>query len=242
MTGVYGLFRLLILLFIPLNVAWQMTLALFAVLTMTVGNLMALLQDDLKRMLAFSTIANVGYILLGLSTNNVTGLTGALFQILNHALVKALLFLCTGSFFRQTRTRSLRELEGIGRRMPVSSGLFLLGLISLAGIPPLNMFWSEWTILVASFRTNVLFSISMIGNLVLSAAYCLRVVQSIYIKSESQISLGAEEVSVSLLIPKLMIGVLLVVIGLYAGPFRIAAEDAAKAVLNIQGYVESVLK
>ena len=242
MTGVYGLFRILPLIFIPLQGAWRMTLAIFAVATMFTGNLMALLQDDVKRLLAFSTVANIGYILLGLSTRSLLGLTGGLFHILNHAIVKALLFLCAGSFTYQARTRSLKELEGIGRRMPVTGALFILATVAIAGIPPLNLFWSEWTILMAGVEENMMmFSILMVVNLVLSAAYCIRLIQTILLKGETQTSMEATEAPVPMLLPTLALGTLCIVIGLYPGPFRTAAEEAARAALDIQAYFGIVL-
>jgi proton-translocating NADH-quinone oxidoreductase chain N len=124
MTGVYGLLRLLPLVFLPLQGAWTLTLAVFAVASMFTGNLMALLQDDVKRLLAYSTIANVGYILLGLASQTIAGVTGSLFQMLNHAVVKALLFLCSGAYLHQVKTRNLRDLGGIGRRMPLTSAVW----------------------------------------------------------------------------------------------------------------------
>jgi proton-translocating NADH-quinone oxidoreductase chain N len=241
MTGVYSLFRILLLVFAPLQGAWLMTLAVFAVATMFTGNLMALLQDDVKRLLAFSTVANVGYILLGLATGNLLGVTGGLFQILNHAIVKALLFLCVGSFTYRAGTRSLKELAGIGRRMPITGALFILGVVAIAGIPPLNVFWSEWTILMASIEAGMtVFTILMVVNLVLSAAYCLRMIQTILLK-EAQGSREATEVPAPMLLSMLALGTLCVVVGLYPDPFRIAAEEAAKAALNIQSYVNAVL-
>lgn len=233
-TGIYGLIRVLILVFAPLQGAWRMMLAVFAVLTMFTGNLMALMQDDLKRLLAFSTVANVGYIIFGVATGIPSGLTGGLFQVLNHATVKALLFLCAGSFYHQTETRSLKELEGVGRRMPITSLLFVVGVVGLAGIPPLNMFWSEWAIMTGGVEAGMfIFSALMMVNLALSAVYCLRLIQTIILKNETSASSKAAEVSLPLLVPTLVLGILCVVIGLYPGPFRHEAERAAKAALRI---------
>ena len=242
MTGVYGFFRILPLIFAPLQVAWWMTLALFAVATMFTGNLMALLQDDVKRLLAFSTIANVGYILMGLATGSLLGLTASLFQILNHAIVKALLFLCAGSFAQQAKTRSLKELAGIRRKMPVTSTLFIVGVVALAGIPPLNLFWSEWLILLAGVESGMMWvSALMLVNLMFSAVYCLRLIQTILLKDETQTSMEATEAPVPMLLPIVVLGTLCIVIGLYPGPFRTAAQEAARAALDIQAYVGIVL-
>jgi proton-translocating NADH-quinone oxidoreductase chain N len=243
MTGIYGLIRVLHLVFFPLASAWTMTLAIFAIVTMLVGNVMALIQDDVKRLLAYSTIANVGYILLGVALNNLQGLTGSLFQILNHAIVKSLLFFCSGTYFTRVGTRSLQHLGGIGKRMPITTSLFLLGVLALAGLPPLNLFWSEWTILAAGIDAELIgFALLMIFNMTISAAYCLRIIQHLLFRdAPTSVTVKVREVSRGMLLPKIILAGFLVFIGLYPGPFRLLAEEAAQAALNLQAYVHAVL-
>ena len=243
MTGIYALIRVLHLVFPPLTGAWTMTLAIFAIATMLVGNVMALLQTDVKRLLAYSTVANVGYILLGVALNNLEGLTGSLFQILNHAVVKSLLFFCAGTFDTQIGTRDLRQLGGVGKRMPLTTSLFLLGVLALAGFPPLNLFWSEWAILAAGITAERLeFSLFMILNMTLSAAYCLRILQHLLLRDAStSITPNLREAPRHILVPKILLAGTLVLIGFYPGPFRVLAEEAAHAALNLQAYVHALL-
>jgi multicomponent Na+:H+ antiporter subunit D len=243
MTGVYALIRVLHFVFPTLTGAWTITLAIFAIATMFVGNVMALIQTDVKRLLAYSTIANVGYILLGVALNNLQGLTGSLFQILNHAIVKSLLFFCSGTFDIQIGTRNLNQLSGVGKRMPLTTSLFLLGVLALMGLPPLNLFWSEWVILAAGITAERLeFSLLMILNMTLSAAYCLRIFQHLLLHDTStSITPIIREDPWHLLIPKILLAGALVLIGLYPGPFQIFAEEAARAALDIQAYVHAIL-
>ena len=242
-TAAYGLIRVLMFVFPLMYGAWGITLAIFAVLTMFTGNLMALLQDDVKRLLAFSTIANMGYILLGLAIGSLRGLTGSIFHILNHAIVKSLLFLSAGSFIYKTKTRSLQELAGIGRSMPITSGLFAIGVIALAGIPPLNSFWSELTIVTACLEADMLpFCILMILNLALSAAYCLRMIQTIFFKKPTSISEKATEAPKIMLVATIILASLSIVIGLYPSPFQDMAGNAAMASLNRQAYMNVVFR
>jgi len=242
-TAAYGLIRVLMFVFPLMHGAWGITLAIFAIFTMFTGNLMALLQDDVKRLLAFSTIANMGYIMLGLSIGSLRGLTGSLFHILNHAIVKSLLFLSVGSFVYRTNTRSLKELAGIGRSMPISSGLFAIGLIALAGIPPLNFFWSELTIVTACLEADMLpFSVLMILNLALSAAYCLRMIQTIFLREATSISKKATESPKIMLIATIILVSLSIVIGFYPSPFQDVAGNAAEAAFNRQAYIDAVFR
>jgi NADH-quinone oxidoreductase subunit M/multicomponent Na+:H+ antiporter subunit D len=232
-AGVFGLIKVLLVIFASFSGSWRITLAVFAVLTMFVGNLSALLQDDIKRLLAYSTIANMGYILLGLAVGSPLALTGSLFQVLNHAVVKALLFLCTGAFTDRTKTRSLKELAGIRRRMPITGTAFVIGALSMASFPSLNIFWSELTILTAAWEAEMTwFSLLMIINLVFSAAYCLRLIQIVAIRKETSTSKKAKEASRIMLIPIIVLGFLSVLIGVYPGPFQALAEAAAQMVLN----------
>jgi len=200
---------------------------------MFIGNLSALLQDDIKRLLAYSTVANTGYILLGLAIGSHRALTGSLFHILNHAVVKALLFLCAGVFVHGTRTRSLKELAGIRRAMPVTGTVFVIGTLSLASFPPLNIFWSELTIITAGVEAGEpLLSLLMVLNLVFSAAYCLRMIQMTAISKPTSVSKKAQEAPVPMLLPILGLGLLSVLIGVYPAPFQTLAETVAQAVLE----------
>lgn len=188
------------------------------------------MQDDVKRLLAFSTIANAGYILLGLAMGSQKALAGSLFHVLNHAVVSALLFLCAGAFVYKTRTQSLKELRGIRRAMPVTGTAFIIGTLSLASIPPLNLFWSELTIIAAGVEAGMVWlSFLMIVNLVLSAAYCLRIIQVVAIKKETATSKKAKEVSLLMLVPILILLFFSIIIRVYPLPFQTLAETAAQA-------------
>jgi len=174
-TGAYALIRVLLLVFGSMQSVWQMTLAVFAVLTMFGGNIMALLQNDLKRLLAFSTVAQMGYILFGFAIATPYGLSASLFHVMNHAIMKTLLFLCAGAFIRQTKTRDLRKLRGIRKAMPITSASFIIGTIAIAAFPPLNGFWSEMMIVAAGVRAEmIIFSALTLVNMALSVAYYFR--------------------------------------------------------------------
>jgi multicomponent Na+:H+ antiporter subunit D len=116
---------------------------------MVIAALLALGQTDIKRMLAYSSISQVGYIVLGIGLGTPLGILGGLFHLFNHALAKSLLFLNSGSLQMSTGTRNLDEMGGLGKRMPVTAGTTLIGSLSIAGVPPLNGFWSKLIIIVA---------------------------------------------------------------------------------------------
>ncbi|MCK4477344.1 hypothetical protein KAU88_02305 [Candidatus Bathyarchaeota archaeon] len=241
-TGAYALIRILILVFGSMQSVWQITLAVFAVFTMFGGNIMALWQNDLKRLLAFSTIAQMGYIIFGLSTASLSGLTGGLFHIMNHAIMKGLLFLCAGSFIHQVKTRDLKKLRGIRKTMPMTSMFFAIGAIAISAIPPLNGFWSEWMIVTAGIEAEmILFSALMLANMIISVVYYVRVIRIILLEKPTAVSKKAKEAPASMLIPTFILAALCIIIGVYPGPFITMASQAAKAALEVQRYISLML-
>jgi proton-translocating NADH-quinone oxidoreductase chain N len=241
-TATCALIRILLLVFSSAQPAWQMTLAVFAVFTMFGGNIMALLQNDLKRLLAFSTIAHMGYILFGFAIATPYGLTASLFHIINHAIMKTLLFLCAGAFIRQTKTRDLRKLRGIRKTMPVTSAAFIIGTIAIAAFPPLNGFWSEMMIIAAGVRAEmIIFSSLALANMALSVVYYFRLIHIIILEKPTKVSKRATKAPVSMLIPMLILAFLCVFIGVYPGPYIDASSKAAEAMLNIAAYIDAVL-
>ena len=164
-TGIYGLLRVMSLLGV-VPAWWGWTLLGLGLVSGVLGVLWALAQHDLKRVLAYSSVENVGIILLGMGTGvlgmtyrqpvlAVLGLGGAMLHALNHSLFKSLLFLGAGSIVRATGTRTLDELGGVGRWMPLTATAFLLGSVAIVGLPPLNGFVSEWVVVQALLRTGM---------------------------------------------------------------------------------------
>ncbi len=148
--GAYGLARILLSTFGPTTVQLSNYLAILAVVTMTYGGLMALAQTDIKRLLAYSSVSQMGYILFGLgavsSSSSSLGIMGSLLHMVNHAVCKSLLFLSAGVIIHQTGTRDIKNLGGLVGKMPTTAIACLVGAFSLIGTPPLNGFWSEWMI------------------------------------------------------------------------------------------------
>jgi proton-translocating NADH-quinone oxidoreductase chain N len=232
-TGAYALLRVLLGVFGSIPLIWQPLLTIFAIFTMFGGNILALLQNDLKRLLAFSTIAHIGYILFGFATTSSNGLTASLLHIMNHAIMKGLLFLCSGAFIYQLKTRDINKLNGVWKIMPKTSIFFAIGTIALLGIPPLNGFWSKLMIVQAGIEADMfLFSTLMLVNIAFSFVYFLRIIQSFFLKEPLSLPKKAKEVPLSMLICLLTLAVLCIIIGVYPDPF-IALASQAQAALGI---------
>ena len=232
-AGVYGIVRALFMVFPPPHFSWPAALAILAALTMTYGNLAAMLQTDIKRLLAYSSIAQMGYILFAVSTATSHGLTAGLLHVLNHALMKGLLFLCAGAFIYMAGTRKLSELRGIGHRMPITAITFTVGALAISGIPPLNGFVSEFMIVYAGIQAGSLpLTGVMLMNILLGFAYYLRLIKVIVWSTPSERLDGVREAPALMLAPMILIALLCVVIGVYPAPFVEAAERAAQAVIH----------
>lgn len=135
----------------------QVTVFLVAMgcFTMLLGIILALIQNDLKRLLAYSSVSQIGYILAGVALGSYLGCYGGLFHLLNHALAKSLLFMCAGAVIWATGARQMTDLGGLRSRMPVTSACFFVGALALAGFPPLNGFWSKLTVYLALARAGL---------------------------------------------------------------------------------------
>ncbi|MFH1328716.1 MAG: proton-conducting transporter membrane subunit [Candidatus Bathyarchaeota archaeon] len=180
--GIYALVRVIYVIYVPLG-GWEIGpfLTAFGALSMIAGILLALAQDDLKRMIAYSTISCMGYVILGLGLGTSSGILGGLFYLVSHALFKALLFLCAGAVIYRVGTRKISEMGGLFRSMPVTAVLFLIGTFSIAGFPPFNGFVSKLIIYFAVIDAGypVLAIIAIIVS-VLTAATFLRAAHGIF--------------------------------------------------------------
>lgn len=231
-AGAYGIIRTLFMIFLPSRFSWQIALAVFAALTMTYGNFAALLQKDIKRLLAYSSIAQMGYILFAISTTTSYGLTAGLMHTMNHALMKGLLFLCAGAFIYRAGTRNLDELKGIGHRMPLTAVIFTVAALSISGVPPLNGFVSEFMIVYAGVNAGMLaFTVVMLINILLGFAYYLRLIKIIVWSTPTENVKKVKRAPTLMLLPMALMALSCIIIGLYPAPFIEMASKAAQAVI-----------
>jgi NADH-quinone oxidoreductase subunit M len=178
-TGVFGLVRFAFPVFPVQARASLPLLAALALLGILYAGWVAFNQNDLKRLVAYSSIAHLGFIVLGLSSWHSTAVTGSLLQMLNHGLTTAALFILVSFYERRTGSRQLDALGGLWGRLPVLSALFLLFALASLGLPGLNNFTGEILILLGVFSSSPLWGALALGGLILAAAYVLRMVQGV---------------------------------------------------------------
>jgi NADH-quinone oxidoreductase subunit M len=186
--GAYGLLRLWLELLVGDYSQYSIYINLWGLATMIYGGAMAMMQDDIKRVLAYSSISQMGYILFGIGSESVLGITGATFMYVTHGLGKAILFMMAGSIILQTGTRSMSKLGGLAGRMPYTAVIAMIGALTIMGIPPTSGFMGEWIlfngVLQSGLETSdtlriVAFGLGILAT-VLSAAYILWMYKRIF--------------------------------------------------------------
>jgi multicomponent Na+:H+ antiporter subunit D len=155
--------------------------AVLAAITIVMASLIAMSQDGLKRRLAFSTISQLSYIVLGAALVHPKGLTGGLLHIAMHAFGKITLFFCAGAIFVSTGLKNISDMKGLGRRMPITMGAFLVGSLGVIGLPPAGGFLSKWTLLLGTLQAHQLWFLAvLLVSSLLNAAYFLPIVYNAF--------------------------------------------------------------
>src|SRR5918994_1965038 len=186
--GAYGLLRLWLELLVGDYSQYSIYIHLWGLATMIYGGAMAMMQDDIKRVLAYSSISQMGYILFGIGSESVLGITGAALMYVSHGLGKAILFMMAGSIILQTGTRSMAKLGGLAGKMPYTAVIAMIGALTIIGIPPTSGFMAEWILFNGVLQTataemdplrTTMFALGILAT-VLSSAYILWMYKRIF--------------------------------------------------------------
>jgi NADH-quinone oxidoreductase subunit M len=199
-------------------------LAVWAVVTMFYGGAMALVQDDIKRLLAYSSISQMGYILLGIASFQTLGVSGAMFQYVTHGLGKGILFMIAGAIMIQTDgLRSIQKMGGLAARMPITATAALIGFLTITGIPPTTGFISEFLIFAGSFngafQANSMLRIALsflaVVSTALTAGYSLWAVRRIFFGKLPPELVDVKEAPLTMTIPVLVLAAISIIIGIF---------------------------
>ena len=191
------------------------------------GSVLALAQTDVRRMLAYSSVGQMGYVVLGLSLGNAAALTGALLHITGHAIAKGCLFGAVGSLPRDTAPASIAGFAGASRRAPLTMAAFTVAALSLVGMPPTAGFFSKWYLVQGALEADAWwFAVVLLVSSLLSAVYFFRVIEQIYFApsraTEPEGSTRRQEMSLRSLGPVAALGAGVLLIGLFNG--RLVSE------------------
>ena len=250
-SGLYGIIRICYFLFQSMGLSpIQFLLVFVGSLSMFVCVTMALAQHDFKRLLAFHSISQIGYVLTAAGLCTAMGMSAGLYHAMNHTLFKGLLFLAAGAVLHETGTTDLNKLGGLSKKMPYTTALFLIGAASISGIPPFNGFVSKWSIYQATYLKAVesgnigyLFvTIIALVTSVLTLASFVKVSQSVFFGQLPKELENTKEAPFGMRFAMSIFALLCVITGLF--PKLVTTyltEPAAAAVFHVGDYINTMM-
>lgn len=239
-TGAYGLIRIMFHIFdyqMIMEANWHLILAVVAVITIFLGSAVAITQENLKRRLAYSSIGQMGYILLGLAILTETAMVGDIFHIFSHAFMKSTLFLAAGAMIMRTGKKNISDFKGIGKQMPLTMISFTIAALAMIGIPPLNGFISKWSLSLGALEAGQpYYVVVLLISSLMNSVYYLPIINTAYFgvaddtqEAKSKIT----EAPARMVFPVAILGFGCLLLNLFPTniPFELS-ELAAKALLN----------
>jgi len=249
-AGVYGLIRVTYIIMQSMGLSAMQTLIVtIGTVSMFVGVTMALNQHDFKRLLAFHSISQIGYVLTAVGLCSALGIAGGLYHAMNHTLFKGLLFLCAGAVYYATGRTNLDHMGGLAKKMPQTCIIFLIAAFSISGLPPFNGFVSKWMIYQAAFEKSteggigyLFVTVVALITSVLTLASFIKVTQSVFFGQSRKELEDVKEAPAIMLIPMWIMAILCVFTGVcpnLVNKYLIA--PATNAVLDITGYIDTMM-
>lgn len=237
--GAYGLIRFGILFFPAEAKQWAWMLALLGVINIVYGAILAMVQKDFKLVLAYSSISHMGIVLLGLAAFNVSGLQGAVFQLISHGLISALMFLLVGSIYERTNTTELDRLGGLASTVPFISGILLIAGMASLGLPGLSGFISEFLAFLGLFETHRVYAIIGTLGIILAAVYVLRGVLNITFgpKQPTLVLQGIRDARLIEAVPMITLVAFILLLGVYPS---VLSQPLQQTIGSLDQLIQSV--
>jgi NADH-quinone oxidoreductase subunit M len=225
--GAYGIFRLIVE-FLPSTFAeLSIWFHIWGLVTMFYGGAMALMQDDLKRLLAYSSISQMGYILFGIGSMSALGLAGAEMMYVTHALGKGILFMMAGIIIVKVGTRSISKLGGLAGKMPITAVCAVIGALTIMGVPPTSGFMGEWILFYGALETAVeegstiravTFGLGLVAT-ALTMSYILWMLKRVFFGKTPEHLENVKEGSWYMTAPMMVLAGFTIVLGIYPDIF-----------------------
>ena len=250
-SGIYGIIRLTYFVFQTMGMsAFQFLLVFIGCVSMFVCVTMALAQHDFKRLLAFHSISQIGYVLTAIGLCTALGFSAGIYHAMNHTLFKGLLFLAAGAVLHETGTTNLDDLGGLSKKMPFTTVMFLIGAFSISGIPPFNGFASKWMIYQACYQKAaetgnigyVVVTVVCLVTSVLTLASFVKVGQSVFFGQLPKKYENVKEVSLSMKVAMSIFAILCVVTGIFPDLVgKYLTQPAATAAFSAESYIDAMM-
>ncbi|MBE0504484.1 MAG: Na+/H+ antiporter subunit D [Desulfuromonadales bacterium] len=248
-VGVYALIRIFTLVFFAELAAWQPYVLAIAGLTMVIGVLGAVAQDEMRRLLSFHIVSQIGYLIMGLGLLTPLALGGAIYFMVHVIAAKSALFLATGMVLRLTGTTELKKLGGLYRHQPLLAGLFLVAALALAGIPPLSGFWAKLALIWSGLESGnhylvvaVALLVSLLTLFSMTKIWAAAFWKGAVVNGATDTPLPlSRRVYWQMAVPTALLTATTVLIGLWPEPLYALCMDAARQLLVPDAYIFAVL-
>jgi NADH-quinone oxidoreductase subunit M len=235
--GTYGLVRFCLPLFPQSAITFAPYISILAIIGIIYGALVAMVQKDVKKLVAYSSVAHLGFVVLGIFAVTMESMQGAIIQMINHGLSTGALFLLVGVIYERTHTREISDYGGIAKIVPVFSFALMFASLSSVGLPGLNGFVGEFLILIGSFKSSVLnnwwYTVFAASGVILAAVYLLWMYQRVVFGEVKNLKLeGINDMNKREMIVLLPIFIFIVWIGIYPSTFLNVSKASAKKVIE----------
>jgi len=242
-VAVYALVRTVSLFYPGFSPVAMFVLGL-GVFTLILGDLMALAQNDLKRMLAYSSVSQMGYVLMGFGIGTQMGIYAGLFHMLNHALAKSLLFLAAGSVIYSTGARGISNLGGLAKKMPITAFCFFVGAFAVSGLPPFNGFQSKLALFVAGAEAGDWWAVVLgIGASLITLVVLVKAARTVFWGklSEAAAAPTVREAPMSVLVAMVILAVLCLGIGIFPRAVYAPLNAASEMVQTVKSATSEMI-
>jgi NADH-quinone oxidoreductase subunit M len=231
--GGYGFLRFSLPMFTEASLAFQPFIFTLSVVAIVYTSLVALMQEDMKKLIAYSSVAHMGYVTMGAFAMNVEGVQGAIFQMLSHGLVSGALFLCVGVIYDRTHTREIAAYGGLVNNMPKYAVVLMIFTLANVGLPGTTGFIGEFLTLLGVFKVNTWVALFATTGIILSAAYALwlyrRIIFGVLSKESLKNLLDLSMREKAIIYPLVL---LVIFFGVYPAPILRATATSVDALVN----------
>lgn len=235
--GSYGFIRISMPILPDATKAWAPAIAILAVIGIIYGALACLIQKDLKRLIAFSSVSHMGFVMLGIASLTPTAVNGAVLQMFNHGCITGMLFLLVGMVYERTHTRMISDMGGFANKIPLLSGILAFTAFASLGLPGLSGFWGEFLVLFGTYNVNTVFSrvmvyIAVVG-IVLGAAYLLWMLQRVIFGNYNDKLGTLKRITWIELVTLAPLIILIVLVGVYPTPLIDMINNSVALILGM---------
>lgn len=231
-VGIYGFIRLLLPLFWGLSGEWALLISTLGVIGIIYGGLIAWVQEDVKKLVAYSSISHLGFVVLGVFALTTSSVAGGLLQGVIHGINTGALFLMVGIVYSRIHDRRIKNISGLATEMPLLSTFLVIASFASIGLPGTNGFVGEFFILSASYKTFPVLTVFAVSGVIISALYMLRLLRECVFGEVSEAVAGVKSLHATEIISLLILTVAIFAIGLYPKPFMDRLEPSVGQLLE----------